>query len=526
MERSTIMKDFNGCSLAQQQKQHVQMSNSIRSGSSFSSSYARPYGHGQSINIHDSEISIFDAQKYFDESNIEPKPIRKPTVLVPPAAENKVMVNLEQISENLNIPRISSASSADGFGRNFYKAHSFHATPTVSSEASWNSQTGLLSNPPGAFAVSLRNPADNSRGGRKSKWPFGMTCPCSGKKSVQVQENLSEPKVSVVQAEEKLPEPKVLERSSTNPSPFYKPASPNDHLRRISADQNHFSSSGQRDLASGTIRPFGDVPVVAPPQPAVANFTFPILNSNQSSSPMKVVLSGLPPVISTLPEEEPARNSLEVFRPPSNENQQRSMMTRRSFTFLGSPKARLTIGNDDDVASDASSDLFEIESFSTQTTTLYRDSLDDASSFNAMINGGYNIPKSLDDATIIRSSNVTLPRECCYEPSEASIDWSVTTADIDDVSSHFAAHVSNGKKKGGGSGSGGGGGLLSCRSEKAVSVGPQPVKYNVGGERQKDEGPYNNTMRHVRSRPQGVNVVGKPPIGKSPSDSLNIPFTK
>lgn len=185
---------------------------------------------------------------------------------------------------------------------------------------------------------------------------------------------------------------------------------------------------------------------------------------------------------------------------------------------------------DDDVASDASSDLFEIESFSTQTTTypMYhrRDSLDEAASFNARrlaaANGNNNLMYctrgSLDEAV-----TPSIAATECYEPSEASIDWSVTTAEgfdrgsvtnysatapeVDDVAAtRHGGGIS--KKKGNG------GMLLSCRCEKAVSVvGPNPVKCVAG-----------SGMRHVSSRTCSANNNSKPPLPRSQSHTLSLPF--
>jgi hypothetical protein len=174
------------------------------------------------------------------------------------------------------------------------------------------------------------------------------------------------------------------------------------------------------------------------------------------------------------------------------------------------------------MASDASSDLFEIESFSTQTTSYamcpnLRDSLDDASSFNARrlaaTNGGIlYCRRSLDDP---RTPSVAATE--CYEPSEASIDWSVTTAEGFDRGSvtNFSVSASEVDEmtmmRGGGGGGagkkrGGNGGLLmSCRCEKAVSVGPHPVKC-VATEGQRV---VSSTQRHVGSR---AAIKNKPPL--------------
>lgn len=143
--------------------------------------------------VEDAEISIFDAQKYFnDTSDSKARHSISPSIISTPNHDD----NESTISNNIiNPSRVSCGSS--GYNR----VRSFHATPTASSEASWNSQTGLLSHPAGGLAVSLRSlPNSNSnsknqerlKGGFVSngstKWFFRRKCPCSGKKSVQVKE--------------------------------------------------------------------------------------------------------------------------------------------------------------------------------------------------------------------------------------------------------------------------------------------------------------------------------------------------
>ncbi|CAK7337872.1 unnamed protein product [Dovyalis caffra] len=509
------------------------------------SSYLSPTPE-QVNQVDDSEISIFDAQKYFNESGGDPKLSKR---------VSPVNANLERISERYDfssVPRFSSASSSvDGYGRN-YRARSFHATPTASSEASWNSQIGLLSNPPGAIPVLMRNPPrnDDKKKGCGTKWLLGRKCPCSGKKSVQVEEKKSEPrtpsrmshaKVSLdlkkqIQIpttvenpiEKSLATPDWLERREVIPSTHRISADsklerreviPNTH--RISADNNRFPSglSHQRVVASA--RPFST--------DTTAGFSFPILS--QTPPPIKLVLPSTTP-----PLEDPPRDSLEVFRPADDPIPTKSISDlhrRQSFTAI-----------DDDMASDASSDLFEIESFSTQTTSyaMYpnrRDSLDDASSFNARrlaaTNGGnLYCRQSLDEP---RTPSIA-PTEC-YEPSEASIDWSVTTAEgfdrgsvtnfsvsaseVDEMTMMRGREYEKNSSGGGGGGGGGkkrggnGGLLMSCRCEKAVSVGPHPVKCVLTeGQRV-----TSSTMRHVGSRP---GIMNKPPLARSLSARLSLPF--
>jgi len=484
------------------------------------SSYLRPTPE-QLNRVDDSEICIFDAQSYYfnEGGSCDPKLNKR----VSP------VTNLERISERYDfssVPRFSSASSSvvDGYGRN-YRARSFHATPTASSEASWNSQTGLLSNPPGAIAVSMRNPPrnDDKKKWRGTKWLLGRKCPCSGKKSVQIEEKLSEARtpsrISHTRVSSDLKKKIQNQIPTTVENPFEKSLAAPDWLERrevisthrisldnklerrevipnshrISADNNRFPSSLSHQLVVASARPFST--------DTTAGFSFPV--QSQTPPPTKLVL---PSATYNPPLEDPPRHSLEVFRPADDPIPTKSISDlhrRQSFTVI-----------DDDMASDASSDLFEIESFSTQTTSYamcpnLRDSLDDASSFNARrlaaTNGGsLYCRRSLDDP---RTPSAAATE--CYEPSEASIDWSVTTAEGFDRGSvtNFSVSASEvdemttmrGGGGGGGAGKkrGGNGGLLmSCRCEKAVSVGPHPVKCVVTeGQRV-----VSSTQRHVGSR--------------------------
>ncbi|XP_068660791.1 protein PHYTOCHROME KINASE SUBSTRATE 4-like [Aristolochia californica] len=440
----------------------------------------------------DTEISIFDAEKYFNV-NPDQKHLQKPP-------------NLDKIVERCDystIHRLSSVSSVDGYGRN-YRTGSFNATPMASSEASWNSQTGLLSKPPGSIAVSMTNlPLDDQRKSSSStKWLFRRKCPCSGKKSVEVEETFSQPrsahpsnlssrkscsnqKQQSVRMEEAVHE-KASKESTEKSSGFeveeikkMKVVARNSpkvirNSATFSPESSFPADIGCRVVPSG--RSFNDA----------CGFSFPILN----------------PPASGIAVEEPPRKSLEVFRPPltvedttirkSSEFQRRLMapfpgdVARRSFTFPTSPKARTP--DDDDIASDSSSDLFEIESFSTNATSSFamyrrRESFEEISRYVGGGNGLLNFRRSLDETT-----TSVAPTEI-YEPSEVSVDWSVTTADWHDRSSvaNFSTSASDfgetrtvEEEVGRGSGGAGrkkrGTGLLSCQGEKAVSVGPRPVK--------------------------------------------------
>lgn len=520
------------------------------------------------------EISIFDAEKYFNDLTL--LEAQKPMVI---NGGNRVRPAKNVVVEP---SRFSSASSStiDGYSSFYrnYRTRSFRsaATPTTSSEASWNSQTGLLSVQPGSMAVSLRNPLSptdkkSTRSSPASPSPSASfrwlslrrkSCPCSCKKSVQVKEkslgkrpeNLPPPQTPKTSAEYRLlPHGSQVLRGvskSSSMAEIRTVSMEKQHTDRNSYHQNwcqttlrqqrnsrdtrsSFSSSSNdplrlqvlhennidiRGSAMGIRSSFTDQRGGGNSS-TTTGFTFPILNVNGG---MKLSL----PVLKD-PVEDPARDSLEVFRPPhdpqkpsttnmvvsSRKNSDHFPRSDRPnhqvFTFPASPNSRLKNAVDvDDVASDASSDLFEIESFSTQTTTtttatpaamfLYmRDSMDEAtapstSSFQALHRLGPSaVIGGLYDQRTCLDEPMTPTMECCYEPSEASIDWSVTTAEgFDRASVANASEADYGdfsapevpmpaQEKSRRKSSGNGGLMMSCRCEKAVSVGqpgPRPVK--------------------------------------------------
>ncbi|KAL6525552.1 hypothetical protein OROHE_015859 [Orobanche hederae] len=424
----------------------------------------------------DTETSIFDAQKYFCENMKDPKFIKT------------LSRKKEEPSSRETLPRLSSVSSTGSYGRNF-RTRSFHSTPpTASSEASWSSQTGLLVNPPGSVRqVSLKKYSSDD-GGKKikinqpvsDKWTFfGRRSCCSGKKSVRVKEATTSGTKSDSHRAKALSStsgPKgdrhhhvvEIQRNKILPQNHPAPSSPRNPPRpqRISASGISFS-----DGAGG--------------------FSFPILKNPTRAAKPGPRGNMISPV-----GEDPPRDSPQVFRPLEN-----LVVGARRRLNPGSPVACVA-STDDDMGSDASSDLFEIDSFSTQTASypMYRrrDSLDEAPTFNAR-----NFASAVGVNNLINDggSQEELPTPSaaaveCYPPSEVSIDWSVTTAegfDRPSISS-FSASASasevcgasffqqrlkeeadgnsgdgpGGKRKGNGSGLL----LMSCRQEKDVSVGP------------------------------------------------------
>ncbi|XP_010423615.1 PREDICTED: protein PHYTOCHROME KINASE SUBSTRATE 4-like [Camelina sativa] len=326
----------------------------------------------------DTELSIFEARSYFSENGS----------------------NDRCQTRNLSGPRFSSVSSA--------KVSSCTVGHTASSEASWNSQTGLLSN---------KNRQGSDRDGRGSskkgpRWFFRRrACPCSSSKSVQVQE--SKPRIAVPKTDsDRAVSDRVVHHHQTisSPEPIRLTIPSNTVTRSIDYTANREATA------------------------PVSNFSFPTLKETTQSSE-KPALNLNKPVLNQI---EPALHPIKPVLNPT------------------SPKGTTT---DEEATSDASSDLFEIERFSTQPAArpwvqpASRDSIDETMS------------------------------EYGYEPSEASVTWSVMTAEPATavaanfsrigLSSSSSLEFSGSDKKRTG--------LLSCRYEKAVMVSSgqrlvQPLK--------------------------------------------------
>ncbi|KAK9671318.1 hypothetical protein RND81_12G021400 [Saponaria officinalis] len=613
------------------------------------SSYLKPHNKNDNDIDNDSknnnkieevdQISIFDAAKYFSGIHDNNK-------------QSEQCNNTKEVDMPPIAPRLSSVSSSIetssnyGGGRNShgsYRTRSFHATPTASSEASWNSQTGLLANPPGSVGISIvksfsNNSSNGSRGTNNNsvKWPRlstkwlnkGRKCPCLGKKSVQVEERIdsktlprmvdlrqgtnhtSNGSISSISSTLYSPRqnsPKNLETIvSSSTTTLLRPL-PNDSkssnfnlVAKNPIDKNGYpynsssnsgSSLGLNSKVVGPLKLYDDLAKVGGVTSSTNNvvvtttsatttvgtaaatatsngFTFPILENPPIG--VKKMFNVTPNNHNNYHNsDEPHRDSLEVFQPRSHPSPNKSRRT----------------SYEDENVSDGSSDLFEIDSFSTSTYP-YRDSMDEvivhSSNFGTSMkrlgiicpsynnnnnnNNNNNQVKShnnnIDEIGICDIDEEPMTPSVaptdCYAPSEVSVDWSVTTAEGFDRGSlsNFSASASDfayaamrreaeqyrsvgggggggggggeGKRwhndniKGNGRSSGGGGGglLLGCRNERAISVGPSPIKCAT------QEGPQVGG-RHVSGGPQVVRVAhvnGNGNMGRSRSTLLPMPF--
>ncbi|KAL0428368.1 UNVERIFIED_CONTAM: protein PHYTOCHROME KINASE SUBSTRATE 4 [Sesamum latifolium] len=436
-------------------------------------SYLKPKDPTQNrLTDDDTEISIFDARRYFSDDE--------------DGGGLKDMIRRQQLQQEAfhdfhSVSRLSSVSSVESYGRNF-RIGSFQATLTASSEASWNSQTGLLSNPPDSVSVSLSNlSSDRSSkrsAGRGKKWFFlGRRCCCAGKKSVQVKEVTSGPRsrsVLVINPE-RISVDKAAQRT-------------NDSVG-IEQD-NYVVSSQNQHRVSAPGRPFID---------SAVGFSFPILKSPDVV--VQATNAALIKGIIAKPMVHPVKHHLHELQSVSRFSSMENTVNARRFVNPGSPTAR-----DDDVGSDGSSDLFEIESFSSTPTTLYNamcntkdeeDSTYDARKFASSTNGISKIDqyvrRSVDEAPTPDRSVAAAEG---YDKANVSVEIGVLRRRMEE-----AGEEDGGKRKG------------DERQEKAASVGPPPVKCVVA------EGATNFPLPGG-GRPPRAN---KPPLRRSDPEPAGLP---
>ncbi|KAJ6798826.1 protein PHYTOCHROME KINASE SUBSTRATE 4 [Iris pallida] len=472
MERSRVRASYNNANLSQ-----------AASPSHLSLPPKPPVSPPQaslSRRIHDAaEISIFGAERYFNGPGAD-----RDTA----AIKNKKNGG---VAESLDVPGDSSVSS-------YSRARSYRATPTASSEASWNSQTGLLANPAGA-AAAVRVRACPSNGTKKGSGSsssnntnstssfgggrsfFGRHCPCYGKKSVDVEDiSFSETRrptrshcasSASRRGFPKMMDVDVLGSSNASGSTVPKKETVEMVMTKFkiratepglfALPEAHGRIGRRTVIGSGAIG---------------GSFSFPVLLSPATA----------PPPLAKELELEPARESLEVFRP--------------SEEPTPSEVRRPVAPREDDIASDTSSDLFELESLSANSSAYRRrDSPAEPPKLASTAAAGAGMLQ------LLRSLEESVARSECYAPSEASVEWSVATAEAgfdrtsaanfssaasDCGEARFVVRAEKERSDSGGNDGGaakkrggGGGGLLSCRCEKAVSVGPNPVRFGPDQQR-------------------------------------------
>lgn len=311
------------------------------------------------------------------------------------------------------------------------KARSKRGAPSSCSEASWNSRSALLP------TLQSRQEKGNSK---NIFTALGCKCYCSDYKSVDVDENTADNK---------------------SPISFKRNADFGDLNGKVTAKLPIEIKHGL--IGTVKIKPmtptwfkeekFSEkIEKVSSGRLSEDCFTLPITKSDLVNLPI---------------EEEKERKSLEVFGSPVMGKEQIALSLEKRLSMLtwdANPKSEnspiVRIVPEDDAASDTSSDLFEIKSFSNNGHPFFR--------------------RQASDSMSGCMSPIT-----CYEPSEASIDWSVVTAsaaNFSGASDHDEPNpTANNKKQGTPKTTGGKtvsknmekrspSNFLSCRSHDAVKV--------------------------------------------------------
>ncbi|KAL3511130.1 hypothetical protein ACH5RR_030531 [Cinchona calisaya] len=330
---------------------------------------SKPFDHLHLVTkkAEDTEIDIFSADKYFNEGVDEETP--RITKKYSPKFDQK-MVNPPPEFDPVKQPIRPG-------------------TPSIQSESSWNSQNALLQNIP-----RNQQPQKVNKVNRRSFLAnIGCSCTCSDKNSVDIEVPIGE------------------NSSTSNRNVNGKPA--NDKARKptkpadlVSLNESQTQSSTSWIREDSHCRKFDQLGIGLSNE---GHFRFPVSNNPK-------IGDNLPQMKQIEEEVDTKRKSLEVFGSPTQRKGKKSLSLDRSINMLTwdaiIPKVdEIEIppssnGMYNDAGSDASSDLFEIESFSTNPSQYLTR----------------------------QGSTGSIAQTTCYAPSEASIEWSVVTASAADFS--------------------------------------------------------------------------------------------
>lgn len=343
----------------------------------------------------DEEIGIFGAEKYFNGV------IDRESPRIGSTGARKYHYKKEH--EQANLDHVKTKLQSAG-------------TPSIRSESSWHSQSALLQS-------GLRNPnykkkKKNKLHGKNFFSNLGCNyCSCSDKYAVDIDEDAGE--IS-------------FKKSNANFGTI------------------HGKSSTISPIKTGLVHDLVDAEQInKPPLDSRVLKEEMIMNTSKRMDKLGFSVPSSKPGVGNLALKIPfqedgledldqkMRKSLEVFGSPVMEQGNRSLGLERKLTMLSwdiAPRAdeiefnANCAGIYNDSESDASSDLFEIESLSAKST-----------------NNPFLARLPSDDTT----SGCVTPTTC-YAPSEASIEWSVITASAADYSAmsdseeqRSAIHVSS-----------------------------------------------------------------------------------
>ncbi|KAL2349254.1 hypothetical protein Fmac_003254 [Flemingia macrophylla] len=306
----------------------------------------------------DGEIGVFEAEKYFNGEEIGIPPI---------VANSEANTHQHQHQKDEQTTLVTRK----------YKVQ--YGTPSIRSESSLNSQSVLLQ---GRVRNSTRNMKNKLQ--RKSFLAsLGCKCYCSDKNSVDISDHAGE-----ISLNKSATHGKTTSRNIFNADP----------------DANH-SVKMTKPPAELSIKK--DVYFQRTEKLGVGlsrenSLTLSAVNSSSGNQLVKMQLQ----------QVEKARKSLEVFGSPILDSRSKSLSFDKRLgnsSWDPAPKNEETDfsensgGNYNDAESDASSDLFEIESLTGKSSSF--------------------LGRSTSNVISSCASPTT-----CYAPSEASIEWSVVTA--------------------------------------------------------------------------------------------------
>ncbi|KAJ6293893.1 hypothetical protein OIU76_022043 [Salix suchowensis] len=361
------------------------------------------------------EISVFGAERYFNMKLDDDSPRITDNINAGKCVrEKEYPVDLQQMRPKSRL-----------------------GTPSVTSEASWNSQAALIPN-------SMRNSSPTRHQKVNERWflsGFPCTGSCSDKKSVDTDKNNYHRGVHG----------KELRKESAR-NPIGLEGARKQSQSRLNQVKDEFHSpSFKRSNVGSKRREY---------------FVLPCVNSGVQNLDFK---GGERKII----EDDP-RKSLEVFGSHLLKREDIALNLQRKLSVLtwdaipkapNFPATSTSSQMYEDIESDGSSDLFEIENLS----------------------GCSHVQPIFTKQTPDAMSSCMTPTSRCYEPSESSIEWSVVTASAADFSAVSVDYdekilaenskinpglASTAPRKSRPNG------LLGCKSQKAVDVAEAAYKRN------------------------------------------------
>lgn len=314
----------------------------------------------------DGEIDVFSADKYFNGG-----------------------IDIEKNMRNINLgtPRSyhsktdEDSTSLSGSGIGFFAPMVQPRTPSIHSQSSWNSQSALL-------RTAVRNSAakdyrmNKVQQGKKFLANLGCQCSCNDKKSIDIDDHISEQSGSRVTISTRPMRP------SLDPSDIIK-------MKRLLLETDR-RMKGEHCISSPITRP-PPFKISSPPftiverieEPGEARKSIEVFGANQELNTAGI------------------RRSLTQDRKTNKANMVNMLAWDGIVPREDEPEITPLSGDHKDAESDASSDLFEIDCLSCMATP----------------------------ALACPQPDLTLTGEVaptCYAPSEASIEWSVVTASAAD----------------------------------------------------------------------------------------------